>query len=575
MQFSWGKNKVGVLVFFSLFIHLIFLFFSQSIDADATSRILIAERFIDSPEFITHGIWLPIHHYYNVFGILLTGEHLYGPILLNILLVSLTVIPVFKFTEREFSPNGAWFVACLYILSPIIFRNTYFALSGIPFLFFIAWAINLTSKGIKDNDKKRAIYAGLFMTIAAGFRYEGWLMIALLTLIFLLKKEYRLMIYFWCFAMIFPAFWMLGNYIENGDLFSGLTGAYDWNIGMEGVNDNVTVVDNVKRILFFPISWFFIFSPFLVIPIVFLVIKRIKSKKLSINKLIWGIPFLVFFLFFIYKSFNGTLLNQHRFTQSLILLSIPFTAVLYDSLIQKKWGKYYLAFVLFTLLPLSYVWMKIPIEKAFSFSYSLQTALKEVRLEGYHKIEAVPRLENSETILFENKIKEYSQPGGTLILDFENWDNTFYLGINAQTDNERLFILDGAKHGGVYMKELLEVLHKSNNGLILLNKASRFSEFYSVNGRDLVFKDDETFFLRLKKIESTEFISLFSFELIKGEETGKGLPIFETFPIGSFEYKKAKIKQASFWYRDIKYKSKENDTSEEFELNKAAKNWEY
>ncbi len=270
----FDKKNSNILVFLSLFIHLIFLFFSQSIDADATSRILIAERFIDSPEFITHGIWLPIHHYYNVLGILLTGEHLYGPILLNILLVSLTVIPVFKFTEREFSEKGAWFVACLYILSPIIFRNTYFALSGIPFLFFVAWGMNLASKSIKDNNWKLAVYGGIFMTIGAGFRYEGWLMIALLTLIYFSRNKYKLLIYFWFFAMIFPAFWMIGNFIENGDFFSGLTGAYDWNIGMEGVNDDITAVDKVKRIIFFPISWFLIFSPLLVIPSVILVIKK-------------------------------------------------------------------------------------------------------------------------------------------------------------------------------------------------------------------------------------------------------------------------------------------------------------
>ncbi len=219
--------------------------------------------------------------------------------------------------------------------------------------------------------------------------------------------------------------------------------------------------------------------------------------------------------------------------------------------------------------------MKIPIEKVFNFSYSMQTALKELRLEGFHKIEAVPRLEDLETILFKNKIKEHSKPGESLILDFENWDNTFYLGISAPTDNERLFILDGAKHGGGYIKELLDILHKSNSGLILLNKASRFSEFYSVSGKDLVFKDDVSFFLRLKEVKSTEFLSLFSFEVLKDQKILKAPSVFETFPIGSLEYKKAKIKQDSFWYRDIVYKSKENNTSEEFEINKAAENWKY
>ena len=568
-----NKKSTTVLVFFSLFIHFIFLFFSQSVDADATSRILIAERFIDSPEFITHGIWLPIHHYYNVLGILLTGEHLYGPLVLNIVLVSLTVIPVFKFTEREFGGNGAWFAACLYVLSPIIFRNTYFALSGIPFLFFVAWAINLTSKSIQKNTINQAIYAGLFMTIASGFRYEGWLMIAILTLIYFLRKQYKLMFYFWGFAMIFPAFWMIGNFIENGDLFSGLTGAYDWNIGMEGVNDHITTVDKLKRMVFFPISWFLIFSPFLVLPSFFLLFKKLKLKQVSMSKLIWILPFLVFFFFFIYKSFNGTLLNQHRFTQSLILLSVPFTAVLYDFFISKKWGKYYVGFILISMLPFSYLWMKIPIEKGFSFSYSIQTALKEIRLEGYHKIEAIPRLENQEIVFFQEEIEKNSQKGEVLILDFENWDNTFFLGINAPTENENLFILDGAKHGGVYVKELLEVVQRSKKGLILLNKASRFSDFYTIRGHFLTFKNDTSFHLDLKSIKSTEFISLFSFELKMDAIVNNEKPIFEAFSKESFDFKRAKIMQDAFWYRDLKYKVQENNTSEEIEFENAIRDW--
>jgi len=573
MNVYLNKKNTSILVFFSLFIHFIFLFFSQSVDADATSRILIAERFLDAPEFITHGIWLPIHHYYNALGILLTGEHLYGPLVLNIILVSLTVIPIFKFVEREFGGSGAWFAACLYVLSPIIFRNTYFALSGIPFLFFVAWAMNLTSKSIQNNAIKQAIYAGLFMTIAAGFRYEAWLMIAVLTLIYFLRKQYKLMLYFWISAMIFPAFWMIGNFVENGDFFSGLTGAYNWNIGMEGVNDYVTTVDKLKRLIFFPISWLLIFSPFIVLPAFFVVFKKIKSKQFSMDKLIWILPFMVFFLFFIYKSFNGTLLNQHRFTQSLILLSIPFTAVLYDFFMTKKWGKYYVGFILFSMLPFSYLWMKIPIEKVFRFSYSMQTALKEIRLEGYHKIEAIPRLENQETVLFKEEIEKYSNKGEVLILDFENWENTFFLGINAPTENENLFILDGAKHGGVYMKELLEVIHRSDKGLILLNKASRFGDFYSINGNLLTFKNDTSFQLELEKIKSTEFITLFSYTLKTDVKLSNEKPIFKVFSKNSPELKRAIIKQDAFWYRDIKYKAQENGTNEEIEIEKAIRNW--
>src|SRR5690606_9282366 len=133
----------------------------------------------------------------------------------------------------------------------------------LPHAFFIALALNSISKSIRFNDYKQSIYAGLFITIASGFRYEAWLLIAIFILIYLLFKKYILVFVFWSFSMIFPLFWMIGNYIVHDDFLYGLSGAYNWNINIEGVNDEVVFGHKVERFLYFPFSWFFLFSPFL------------------------------------------------------------------------------------------------------------------------------------------------------------------------------------------------------------------------------------------------------------------------------------------------------------------------
>lgn len=570
MSLSKRKIQISIIVIVGVLLRLLCIPFFQGVDADATTRVLIAERLIDSPEFITHGIWLPLHHYLNVFAILMTGEHVYGPVVINILLASFIAIPIFQFTEREISLKGAWFAATLLVLSPVFFRNSFHALSGVPYAFLIAWSLNWLSLSLKLNNTKYAILSGLMITLAAGMRYEAWLVIALFTAIYFLKKKWTLMSVFWLVAMVFPAFWMIGNFIENGDLFSGLTGAYDWNIGMEGVNDSVTAVEKLKRFIYFPFSWFFLMSPLVLFPMLFMIWKKFRVKKLPLDKLIWLIPFLVVFIIFIKKSYDGTLLNQHRFTQSLVLFSIPFTALVADYLMKIKGGRVYLYACVALLLPLSYVWMKIPYEKAFGFSYSLRTGVKEIRLASTNSFTALPRLENQVVKQMTDEINANLNANAGCVLDFESWENTFYIAAHAKVPNERLFVLDGAKNGGVYASDLIRVLISTKQGVLLLNKASKFSETYEVSGNQLRFLFDKSFSLELKRINSFEGIDLFKYTYVQ-ESYVEGEPaIFKPFASSSLEYAKLKIKQNNFWFADIKYKAKLNNTSIEAELEKAA-----
>jgi len=271
------NKQLYLIVLIGFILRIIALPFSQVVDADATSRIFIAENWLDTPHLIYEGIWLPLHHYINAFAIAIFQEHHIGPVLFHIILACFTAIPLYHFTKREFSARGAWLTAAFYLLCPIIFRNSFHVLSGIPHAFFIALALNAISKSIRHKDYKQAIFAGLFMTIASGFRYEAWLLIALLSGVYLFFNQWKLGLWFCTVSLLFPIFWMAGNYIAHDHILHGVTGVYNSDI-VDLHNSELSYVEIVKRIVFFPFSLLYLFSPIVVVFLGLEIFRRIKNK---------------------------------------------------------------------------------------------------------------------------------------------------------------------------------------------------------------------------------------------------------------------------------------------------------
>lgn len=498
-----------IIVSIGVLMRLVFLPYIQITDADATSRIFIAESWLENPTFLTEGIWPPFHYYFNSIAIYFSGDRVFGPIVFHILITCLTVIPLFHFTKREFSPKGAWLTCIFYLLCPIIFRNSYQPLSELPHAFFIALALNAISKSIRGNDVKQAIYAGLFMTLAAGFRYEAWLLIAIFTCIFTLFKNYKLVVYFWVFSMIFPLFWMIGNYIAHGDFLYGLSGAYNWNIIAEGVNDEVVFGHKVERFLYFPFSWFFLYSPFLVFLLFNVLIPKFKTKQWVRSRILWSIPFLVMLVVFMYKAIEGTLLMQHRFTITLLLLSAPMLSLIIDGIEWNKLKKMALGLVLVSLLPMSYIWMKIPYEKALQFSDTLNYVVGHIREGSEGNFEAIPRISNQRYVEYRKVINQALEKENGLILDFTSWDNTFYLAVNSNLKSTQILILDGTKNGETDLQTLKERIIAFPKGILLLNKGSKFSKKYFNEGKTLSL--DSNFRIAILPLKQEKNIAIYRY----------------------------------------------------------------
>ncbi len=510
----FGQNEKKVLIGISLLlllIKLVLLPFSATVDADAVSRVLMAEKWLTEDNIIPYGVWAPLHLYLNSFIIFLTQDRVWSPIVINIILSCLTVFPLFYFTKTVFSEKGAIFSTLLFVLSPVVFRNSFLALSSTPYVFLVMLSFYLLATAIKEQKWKFYVLSGLVITLAAGFRYEAWVLIAVMTLISLVNKQWKGTVLFWLSAMIFPLVWMAIGLIYHGDILFGVSGAYHWNVELLGVNENLDVVEKIKRFIFFPMSWFLVCSPFIAVAIIYTVYKNARLKRFTKNQLLWMIPFVLLFGMFIYKSMNGTLLLQHRFSISLLILSVPLFSLFFEG---RKFEikSTFSILALALMIPMSFFWNSFHFYHGIFFSQKLKTAVEEIQLSEFNQTEAFPYFEDDKVYDWKKTISEASHSDDGLILDFVSWSNTYYWALHSGVKEKGIFFHAGTPNEEVRFEVLHEVLTKQPKGLIMLFCMSKHLDYYDISGSCLSLKGYDNLY-NLSLIESKDGLSLYRYEL--------------------------------------------------------------
>ena len=98
-------NPIFIIVSIGILLRLILLPFAQVFDADAVTRVFMAQKWWDNPILVTEGLWPPLHQYFYglVFGI--SGDYQTTPILVSILISSLSVWPMYLFVKGEFNES--------------------------------------------------------------------------------------------------------------------------------------------------------------------------------------------------------------------------------------------------------------------------------------------------------------------------------------------------------------------------------------------------------------------------------------------------------------------------------------
>lgn len=467
------KRNVLVITIVSLAIRLVILPWSQTVQADAVSRVYIALSWLQHPHYITDGYWGPLHHYSNALFLWITDDLVVGPKLLNIILASLTVLPLYGFAKSVFrNRNGAVFVSLIYIMAPIVMRNSFQALSGVSYAFYVVTSMFFLAEGLRQNGNlKYAAIAGFAITLAAATRYEAWVVIAAFTLVAFLHKQWRFTAVFWFFAMLFPGSWMIGNQIEFGDFLYSVNQNDVWNIQREGINDSVDSVLLTQRLIFFPLSFLQNTSPITVGFILFGLGWSAYKRRLSKSQVLWLIPFLIMAAIFMQKAYAGTLMLQNRFTITWVVLLLPFAALVFDFSRYKKLRLVLAVFAVVTLFPMSYAW-SLPKYKEWFGESNLALALDHLVVANSQELESVPRLRIEDTQALVNTINSH-QYGSGLVLDFIGWDRTFYVSLRSPMYS---YVTNGSKYGGIDFEYLNSYLNQNPKGLIMLSRIGRLIE---------------------------------------------------------------------------------------------------
>lgn len=449
-----NKYTIYFIAFIALIIRLLIMHLADETDPDAVSRVFTSWEWAKDPFWYKTSVWAPFHYYLTGSGFFIWKDIILLPKVLNILLSVAMIFPFYFFVKREFNKQGAVYASVFLVFSPLIFRLGFLSLAEIPGLLFLVLAMNLISKGVRENVSHFFILSGLSMTIASGFRYESWLLILLFTLMIFLGGRSKSGIIFFIFAMIFPVIWMIQNHLTSGDFLYSFHANTEWTHKAMGINNDVDFEAYLRRLWFFPFSWFITIGPVIAWLLIKHIPKGIRKIRINVFPDLWIVPLLGFLMVMLYNSIAGNLLLHHRFTATLVVLSLPWIASIMKETKRKT-------------ITLTLVSLVLTI--GLSFVYPIGG------------VGPVPRLKNQEIKQLAEIISAESSSTGKLIIDFTGWADTWYIGLHSGFQPSNVLMYGGEKQSAFSSEEITEMIRTSDNIVFVVKDGSALSRFLSDN----------------------------------------------------------------------------------------------
>lgn len=217
------QKDILILLTASFIIRIVFFLLTDDIFGDPADKIVEALRWIQSPELITHGYWLPLHNYLIACVILIFKNPSVSPRILSITAGTLTIIPYYLLVKRLFSKKTAFysgiFLSLLYyhiLYSTQTMNDTIFILFSVLSLLFF---FRIYDNRSKENIPSLApLICGISLLLAGMTRVEGWILIPVMFFALSIKKEYREAFIIAGISSIFPLAWFAGNYLALGSI---------------------------------------------------------------------------------------------------------------------------------------------------------------------------------------------------------------------------------------------------------------------------------------------------------------------------------------------------------------------
>ncbi|MCB9189632.1 MAG: glycosyltransferase family 39 protein [Flavobacteriales bacterium] len=446
------RQQLIAIVLLVFILKVILLSFSQTTDPDAVVRILQSLDWKNDPHWIGSNVWGPFNYYLNGLGLLFYDDVIFTPKIINILFSAFTILPLYGFLKLNQSHYVSLIGSLLFVLSPLVFRNSLMAMTETPYLFFVVLSMWKFQRFLTYCARMDVVFSGFWITIAAGFRYEAWALMFVFWLMLIVKKEFRVSILFAGVAGLFPLIWLVSNHVYMNDLFWSLKGNNHWTLDIMKTNDNVSMEGWLRRIWFIPFMFYIGLGPIFILYF-FRGFFQSRSR-------LWTIPFVAVLALLMYKSLNGTLLHHPRFGLTLLLLSLPFVG---EGI----------------RLARDRVRSKLGIASAFllmiggSFIYNIDN------------IEPLPSLKNQACLNSLTEIERFTNHKSVVFIDFIGWEETYFYALRLSKSVKKVIIIGGYDSEEEINAKFNELLVTEDEKWVVYGKGKNKEEIQFVKLTDM------------------------------------------------------------------------------------------
>ena len=343
---------------------------------------------------------------------------------------------------------------------------------------------------------------------------------------------------------------MIGNQLVFGDFLYSVSQNDVWNLSKEGLNDSLTEVTQMERLVYFPLAYILNVNPLgFLLGVIGLVLALVK-KQVSRAQLIWLLPFVIVVAVFLQKAYEGTFMLQLRFIITWIVLFLPFSALLFSDFKLQMTKSVLMILSVSTLIPLSFFWGFIQPEKLFGKTV-LGEALENIVLREAREFEAIPLLHDTSIERMITHIKVGMKASEGLILDSFGWDKAYYVALRSSV---RPNITDNSKKGEIDFSALEKYIETHPQGLIVLSRIGKLNSGGTLFDSNFGWPKVNVS-LKLSETFDSEGEKVFRYTAVKpGSSFSSDVPIPDyIFPLlKENEMLEFKIKRDKVWLNKIR-----------------------
>lgn len=322
------KKYIEFVVLIGFLLRLAFLFYSEnsvSSELETYSRINMAIDWINGSTFYPDLNFSTLYNYV-IRIVFLFGENIIFLRLVSVLFGTGLIFVFYKFAEILFSAKNALASACLLACLPLAVKLSTVSLPMVIYVFCSVLAFVYLLKYLYEAGSKKSTLAlsGLMFTIASGFRFEGFLLMFIISLLLFFRLRKKEVFIFMLTAGIFPFLYMCTSYFGKGVLFLFLSSSQaDAHAVTRGT-------DELARVWSYFVSLGEVLNPFVLalggLGILFALLLRHRSAFTALFICSYLLVFLV-------KTYNGTFLSDlTRYYLVMVVFIIPFFVFALESL---------------------------------------------------------------------------------------------------------------------------------------------------------------------------------------------------------------------------------------------------